>query len=353
LRSVLGQVRQTLGSVSGGGDAVKSLADIGITTQKDGKLAIDDTRLTTVLSSHFDEVAALFTAHGDTSDSLLSYAGASARTAAGAHAVGVTRIATQGALAGAGALPNFGIGSAVTIDGSNDTLALRVNGIATGTITLTGGVYASGEALAAQIQARINADANLKTANLATLVEYDSAANRLVLRSDRYGVDSQIEVVQTGVTSAATLGLAAATGVPGVDVEGTLGGFAATGLGRTLTGAANTPSEGLKVDVLGGTPGARGPVTFSRGIADRLDTLVTQLLADGGALDARSDGLQSRVEDIGDQRDALDLRMTAVEARLRTQFTALDSLMAQLQKTSSFLDQQLKSLPGANTGSDN
>ena len=57
------------------------------------------------------------------------------------------------------------------------------------------------------------------------------------------------------------------------------------------------------------------------------------------------------MEDITDQRVALDERMIAVEQRLREQFTALDSLVGQLNNTSAFLGQQLASLPGASFGS--
>jgi flagellar hook-associated protein 2 len=40
----------------------------------------------------------------------------------------------------------------------------------------------------------------------------------------------------------------------------------------------------------------------------------------------------------------VDLRMEAVEARYRAQFTALDTLLAQMQTTGDFLTQQLAAL---------
>lgn len=43
------------------GDPVRSLADVGVTVSKGGKLAIDSTRLSSTLQSHPEEVAALFT----------------------------------------------------------------------------------------------------------------------------------------------------------------------------------------------------------------------------------------------------------------------------------------------------
>jgi len=60
--------------------------------------------------------------------------------------------------------------------------------------------------------------------------------------------------------------------------------------------------------------------------------------------------LNERLADISDQREALDVRMNAIESRYLKQFTALDTLISQLQSTSSFLTSQLANLPGAYSG---
>ena len=51
------------------------------------------------------------------------------------------------------------------------------------------------------------------------------------------------------------------------------------------------------------------------------------------------------MKDIARDKEAFTLRMTQVEARYRKQFTALDSLLSQMQSTSAYLTQQLASLP--------
>ncbi|MGH8078205.1 MAG: flagellar filament capping protein FliD, partial [Lysobacter sp.] len=76
-------------------------------------------------------------------------------------------------------------------------------------------------------------------------------------------------------------------------------------------------------------------------LAVKLDTALDRLLDDDGLLDSRSDGLDTRNKALAQQRVALDFRMTQVEKRYRTQFTALDGLMTKLQSASSFLSQQL------------
>lgn len=80
------------------------------------------------------------------------------------------------------------------------------------------------------------------------------------------------------------------------------------------------------------------------GLAVRMKSIVDEVLGDTGRIVARESTLRTRIEDITDRRTSLDRRMEAVRARYQKQFTALDSLVGQLNKTSSFLTQQLARL---------
>ncbi len=82
------------------------------------------------------------------------------------------------------------------------------------------------------------------------------------------------------------------------------------------------------------------------GFATLLDEMLGEFLEPESALSTREDGLETLIDDISGQREALDLRMASVEARLTAQFSALDSLISQLDSTSAFLGQQLANLPG-------
>jgi flagellar hook-associated protein 2 len=97
-----------------------------------------------------------------------------------------------------------------------------------------------------------------------------------------------------------------------------------------LTTALNT-----KFDAVGQLFASTG------GIAKRLDSLLNQYVSTGGLLDARTKGLQTSIDDIGDQRTALQKRLDALQTRLKAQFDAMDRLVAQLRSTSNFLTQQL------------
>lgn len=83
------------------------------------------------------------------------------------------------------------------------------------------------------------------------------------------------------------------------------------------------------------------------GVARRLDTLLDTYTKSDGLIDARTKGLQTSIDQIADSRQALNTRLAALETRLRAQFNAMDSVVAQLKTTSNFLTQQLATLNGS------
>jgi flagellar hook-associated protein 2 len=94
-------------------------------------------------------------------------------------------------------------------------------------------------------------------------------------------------------------------------------------------------------------------VVFSRGVADQINTLLDGYLASDSVIDARTEGLNNRINDINDQRDRLELRIAMIQQRYTLQFTAMDTLLGQLQSTSTYLTSQLAALPGATRTSSN
>jgi flagellar hook-associated protein 2 len=83
------------------------------------------------------------------------------------------------------------------------------------------------------------------------------------------------------------------------------------------------------------------------GVAARLYAQVDARLASNSDLDTRNTTLKRQLDGISRDKEALALRMEQIEARYRRQFTALDSLLSQLQTTSSYLAQQLANMPRA------
>lgn len=346
LRSTTEGIRRIISSsISNLTGPFSSLAELGITTDSDGLLSIDAERLDDVLADNYDDVVGLFTAFGQIDDNNINYISSKTATEPGNYDLNISQLATQGSLALAGVLPDFSGGGSVAIDNNNDTFSIKVNDIDGGEVSLTLGDYTSGESLAAEIQARINGIKEFDDAGISVLVTYSNVSNSLSITSTRYGSVSKVEVTAVDVNTAATIGLSVVTGTDGVDVAGTFDGIAGTGNGQVLTAVTGNGAEGLALEITGGATGPRASAIFSRGIADQLDTLITDLLAENGLLDTRTDGFNQRIEEIAAERVIHERRMDVVEARYRTQFAALDVLMMQLQTTSSFLTQALANLP--------
>ena len=340
IRSMNTQMQRIMGGMVGGLNAdIKSLADIGITSARDGTLTLDGTQLDAALNSNIDDFAALFATAGRTDDSLISYVAASEDTKVGEYAVNITQMATQGSYSN-----TIGAG-AFTIDATNDTFKLKVDGLQSGLITLNQQAGLAGDQLALEIQSQINSDTALKNAGRFVIVNYDSDTGSLSINSSRYGSDSSIEVNQIDGGSSA-IGLTIKSGAAGLNVEGTIGGFAATGSGTKLTGSGD--AEGLQINVQGGDTGTRGAVSFSKGYAEQLDNIVGGFLAADGVLTQRINDFNERIDSIAEKRTKLNDRLEALETRLRSQFLVMDMMVGQMRATSDFLTGQLANLPFSN-----
>jgi flagellar hook-associated protein 2 len=349
-RSIINQVRQQLNrTLTGLTGSYTSLSQIGVSFQTDGTLALDSAKLSTALSTNFNDIAGLFTSLGKPSDSLINYLSATEKTQAGSYAVNITQLATHGVLAGVttGSLAHTAgtFTAPFTIGTTNNTLGLKVDGVQSGTITLASGTYTTATALVAEIQSKINGDTTLKNASKSVTVSFDNVTSKLSITSDGYGVASTVEITSQGTATATTLGLSVGVGTAGVDVAGSINGVSATGSGQTLTGAVGNTTEGLKLQITGGALGSRGTVNYSQGYAYLLNRLAGQMLGSAGPIASRTSGMNKSVKDIGAQREAMNLHLIALEKRYRAQFTALDKVVGQMRNTSDFLTRQLAILP--------
>ncbi len=237
--------RLMLVSVAGvGSGSIRSLVDIGITSDQDNQyyLTLDQAKLTAALAKDPAGVQGLLASQSTASDSLVSFSGFGSKTQAGSYPVNVTRLASHGSLAGgsigAGAFPG------VTVGDTNDNLAVTIDGIASGTLTLAHGSYATGAAMAQEIQTRINADSALRAAGVTASVSFDASDNHFVVASTRYGATSKVAITTVDTATAADLGFSVAEGQAGVDVAGTINGIVANGSGQFLSLPAG-PQEAM------------------------------------------------------------------------------------------------------------
>ena len=342
VRSVESQLRKIISSSSKGADGnISSLATIGITTDRSGKLSLDSSKLQSAITDNRDVLAQLFSASGSTSDSQVNFVTSSKNTQTGQYNVNIDVMASRGFLAGTAAPALADLATTpLTIDDNNNSFSLLIDGVGSGNINLSQKSYSSGFELATEIQAKINASDSLKDNGSSVLVSF--ADGKLQITSALFGDKSSIEI--TAIEGASDLGLVIGAGTNGTDIKGTIGSQEADSLGTLLTGRGD--AAGMVLDFTGGSAGNRGSIFFNRGIADQLDSLISNFLKSDSLIDARTDGLNTRIERLNEQRTALDNKMDTLEARLFKQFNAMDQIVAQLQSTGTFLEQQLKNLPG-------
>jgi flagellar hook-associated protein 2 len=75
-------------------------------------------------------------------------------------------------------------------------------------------------------------------------------------------------------------------------------------------------------------------------------TGIEGLVGSTGSITAATDGANRTIKDLTKRQQALSDRLTVIQANYTKQFTALDSLIAGMKQTSSYLSQQLANLPG-------
>ena len=353
VRNIQSQMRSILNtSISHLEGSVQSFADLGMLTNRDGTLSLNSDTLQNVIDNDIESVADFFTASGGATDSLIEYSGKSSATVPGSYDIQVTQLATQGVLTGAS---SFSV--PFTIDSSNDTFKMRLDGNLSNDIVLASKTYATMEEFTTELQSKINSDANFVENGLnASIVE---SLGSLSITSNSYGSLSSVAITEIEDSSffASSLGLSVASGVSGLNVEGLIDGSLATGQGQSLTSDTGD-SKGLSALITGGALGERGNVSYSQGISSILDDVLNGIIdsnvssSDGdidsssGTVDSKLDSLYKKITSLEEQEESLNYRMDNLETRLYTQFNAMDIAVSNLNSMMNYLDSALESLPG-------
>lgn len=123
-----------------------------------------------------------------------------------------------------------------------------------------------------------------------------------------------------------------------------LGALKEVGLSTTLEGNLEL-DEAVFTKALAETPQkVNGFFSSDTGLAKLTDTLAGNYIDSDGALDSVTKGIQSTISDIEKQFEQMEVRVEDNMARYKTQYAALDALVAQMQSTSAYLTQQLSML---------
>lgn len=168
LRSVKSQIRESMTSVISelSGNTYTSLADIGITFDREGQLELDQSTLSNALATDLKAVESLFSKGGSSDDPLVNVTGGSSETQTGSYTLDITQLAERATVAGGAVTTTTDERvsgdrvvdgtSALTID-AGATFDLDIGGTSH-TIDLSGiaGTFASKDDVATAIQGVID-----------------------------------------------------------------------------------------------------------------------------------------------------------------------------------------------------
>jgi flagellar hook-associated protein 2 len=169
------------------------------------------------------------------------------------------------------------------------------------------------------------------------LTQYDAESGRagvLLGNSTLRGVESRLRGVLAG-------GVA----------EGDFHTLSDIGIKLQLDGTLKVDDKALDAaidDNVGGVSRFFAGVSKSDGLAAGLDLVLGDILDDRGLLDNATEGLNSSIDSLQQTYDRTLERINATIDRYRIQFGQLDSLVAQMNSTSSYLTQQFDALNALN-----
>lgn len=336
LRMVKNQIREAMiEAIPGLSGSVQSLADIGIATELDGTLSLDTSVLATAISNNPEAVGKLFAASATATDNLVTFTGSSDETVEGTYNLTVNTAAEQAQIVGG----SIGAGGNIVIDGTNNTLKVKIDGNESQDLVLTAGSYTR-EDLAAEIARVINNDATVSGGGGNVSVEYDDATQTYTMTSEKFGSASKLELVSGNFFTSGVTGLGVTAETTGVDVQGylekggTLYTFVGTGQDVKINSILDGSPKGLEFTIQGTTTGARGTIDFNRGYADKLGNLFDAFAdSETGIIGNRVTNINTRLDDIDEQQEKLDERYDALELKYRIQFGALQTLLAEMEST--------------------
>lgn len=232
-------------------------------------------------------------------------------------------------------------GTAATVSVSNGTIVVEDAQARTSPLTFTltannegGGTLAFGGPLVAA------------TGRPAVALTASAVGAEVRISADAWGSAPGFTLAFTpgGADSTAQLGLTAGT-YRGLDVQGTIGGNAATGAGRTLTGAAGTTVDGLVLTYTGTSAGSAGTVSVTLGTGALLERALDRWLeANTGTLRSKDSALDLRIQALEDRASQIDVRLEQRRASLLKQFSQMEMALSRLQSQSSGLSAMLGAL---------
>ncbi len=334
---------------------VSRLSQIGVDFNAQGRLVIDSNKLTKALSGGLenvepDDIRNLFGLNASSNNAGIEFLTGGPRTqgSTAPYKVDITQAAERATVTASNAMAN-----SIVIDENNKDFQITLDGIVSESLTLATGTYTR-EELAAHVENTINSS---DTLGVHQAIVSLSASDELVITSEAYGSASRVASVSG--SAAASLGFDGTENDNGQNVAGVfiVDGVEeiANGSGRVLIGDpgnANTADLQLRVTLTGDqiAAGVDADVQVSRGASGRLAEYISTILdSETGLLKTVNEDFESRIASIEQSIKRVESVTESKREYLIAEFSALESIMSELQTTSSFISTQLASLSSFNT----
>ena len=323
-RTLLEQLRSfTTQQIQGYNDKVYTLADIGVKTNRDGTLTLDQAAFNTTLASNPDMVAAVMASKQSISDSRL-LPGKIDPTAK----VGVYTIKKEAVL------PQI----TTTAGSANiyESASVSFNDLVAGGYVTVGGLTftATSSMSASQVAAAFANLANGATSGPS--LSLGSYSGTLTGWSTGSLSGSKITFV------ASNLGDVTDLSVDGTTIGWTINGEPATLDGMTLTAGANSKAAGISILIptdlsSAAADGFTATLNYSKGILERFNTMIDDATGTSSSLQSLSDDDNKSLSDLDKKQTDLDNRMETIRLRYLTQFTNVQTLLTKAESTKNSL----------------
>jgi flagellar hook-associated protein 2 len=111
-----------------------------------------------------------------------------------------------------------------------------------------------------------------------------------------------------------------------------------------LSTATTNNFAGIANLFTGTDPDTTNTTSSKNGIVIKLQTLLTNLLSDSGIIASKTNGLQASLKINQDRQSTVQTRLSNLKDDYTNQFNRLNTTLASMQSTQSYLTQQLASL---------
>lgn len=259
-------------------------------------------------------------------------------TAGAGSSSGLSTLATQLNTAGANEAKDASLSlDGIAITSASNSVSGAIDGVtinlaAAGSTTLT--VTRDNSAATNAIQGFVDAY-NSYQKTVGTLSSYDSTSGQAGILLG----DTTLNSAQRQISS-----------VLSSKVSGnSIGSLAVLGITRQADGSLALDSSKLSAALSSNPSTVQDLFSGTNGYATRLNTALDGFTSAGGVIATRQQSLNDSLTKLSTQQTQLDQRMSVYQQQLLSQYNALDTLMSQLNNTSSYLTSQLAALEATYT----